>query len=82
MIPVGRFGRGASRGNAVVPYLHRLGIDKSWTYWWSPIPTAIMPAVAEKLPVEMVVLSYAPGYGELLSRLASLHVPVHRAAAG
>lgn len=69
----------------VVPYLHRLGIDKL------DVLVVTHPhgdhaggavAVAEKLSVGAVVISGSEGYEELLSHLTPLHIPIFQAGAG
>ncbi len=77
-------GRGV--GDAVVvPYLHRLGMDKLdvlvVTHAHGDHAGGV-PPVMEKLRVGALVLSGDPDYGELLDLTALLEIPVYRVGAG
>lgn len=69
----------------VVPYLHRLGINKLdalvVTHPHDDHAGGV-PAVVDKLSVRALVLSRGPGYDDLLSQLESKRVPVYRVGAG
>ncbi len=77
-------GRGVGEA-VVVPYLHRLGMDKLdvlvVTHAHGDHAGGV-PPVAEKLRVGALVLSGAPDYGELLDLIAPLKIPVYRVGAG
>lgn len=77
-------GRGVG-DSVVVPYLHRLGMDKLdvlvVTHAHGDHAGGV-PPVAEKLHVGALVLSCAPGYEELLDLMAPLGIPVYRVGAG
>ncbi|TYO97221.1 DNA internalization-related competence protein ComEC/Rec2 [Desulfallas thermosapovorans] len=69
----------------VVPYLHRLGMDKldvlAVTHPHGDHAGGV-PPVAEKLSVGALVLSGAPGYEALLKIVSPLNIPVYRVGAG
>jgi len=77
-------GRGVGEA-VVVPYLHRLGMDKLdalvVTHAHGDHAGGV-PPVTEKLHVGALVLSGAPDYGDLLEQLAPLGIPVYRVGAG
>ncbi len=77
-------GRGVG-DTIVVPYLHRLGMDKLdvlvVTHPHGDHAGGV-PPVMEKLRVGALVLSGAPGYAELLEQVEPLDVPVYRVGRG
>ncbi|WP_347490555.1 DNA internalization-related competence protein ComEC/Rec2 [Desulfoscipio sp. XC116] len=82
----GDLNEGRSVGESVVvPYLHRLGMDKLdvlvVTHAHGDHAGGV-PPVAEKLRVGALVLSGAPGYEELLDIIDPLDIPVCRVGAG
>ncbi len=69
----------------VVPYLRSLGINRLNALVVTH-PDADhaggVPAVLEKLKVDAMVITGAPGYDEYIAQAESLRVPVYRAGAG
>jgi len=77
-------GRGVGEA-VVVPYLHRLGMDKLDVLVATHAHgdhVGGVPPVAKKLHVDALVLSGAPDYRDLLEQLAPLGIPVYRVGAG
>jgi len=69
----------------VVPYLRRLGINRlNALVITHPDEDHAggVPAVLEKLKVDAMVITGAPGYDEYVALAESLRVPVYRAGAG
>ncbi|SFQ99374.1 DNA internalization-related competence protein ComEC/Rec2 [Desulfoscipio geothermicus] len=71
--------------SVVVPYLHRLGVNKldvlAVTHPHGDHAGGALP-VADKLHAGAVVITAASGYEELLAGLAPLQIPVYRVGAG